>query len=147
MKPALLISACLTGETCRYDGRSNLQPDLLKLLADYRLVPVCPEVAGGLPTPRPPAEIQGTRVRRANGEDVTAAFQKGAEVCLAIGREAGAQQAILKSRSPACGCGRIYDGSFSGRLIAGDGVFTQRLKADGITCISDENYLAEKQSR
>ncbi|MEA3286669.1 MAG: DUF523 domain-containing protein, partial [Candidatus Marinimicrobia bacterium] len=104
-------------------------------------IPVCPEVEGGLPTPRPPAEITGDQVLRENGEDVTLQFKRGAKLCRDKGLADNAALAILKSRSPACGCGQIYDGSFSGKLIDGDGIFTQSLKAAGIKCISDEDYL------
>ena len=137
----VLISACLMGEACRFDGQGKHNSELLELLKDKTLIPVCPEVEGGLPIPRPPAEIKGSGVFRENGEDVSEAFQKGASLCLEKSVAAHVGQAILKSRSPACGCGKIYDGSFSKTLIEGDGVFTLHLKAAGINCISDEQYL------
>ncbi len=137
----VLISACLMGEACRFDGQGKHNSELIELLKGKTLVPVCPEVEGGLPTPRPPAEIKGNGVFRGNGEDVSEAFKKGASICTEKSISAQVSQAILKSRSPACGCGKIYDGSFSKTLIDGDGVFTQYLKAAGIDCISDEQYL------
>ena len=140
---AIVISACLMGEACRFDGQGKHNSQLLELLKDHTLIPVCPEVEGGLPIPRPPAELQGNGVFRANGEDVSAAFQKGASFCTEKSVSAYASQAILKSRSPACGCGKIYDGSFSKTLIDGDGIFTQHLKAAGIHCVSDEDFLSE----
>jgi len=103
------------------------------------LLAVCPEVEGGLSVPRPPAEIVGERILRQNGEDVTAPFKKGVTACSRLAREAGVRVAILKERSPSCGCGQVYDGSFSGKLVAGDGVFTRELKAMGIECIPDES--------
>ncbi|MCF7826597.1 MAG: DUF523 domain-containing protein [Candidatus Marinimicrobia bacterium] len=139
----LLISACLLGEPCRFDGQGKYNSELLDLLQDKTLIPVCPEVEGGLPVPRPPAEIRGKQVFRENGEEVSSQFIKGAEICRDKGIAEKANLAILKSRSPACGCGQVYDGTFSKRLKAGDGVLTQALKAAGIKCISDEQYLKE----
>lgn len=141
----IIISACLLGEPCRFDGSGKHNPELMNLLKDKNLVAVCPEVSGGLPTPRPPAEILGDRVFRANGEDVSAAFQKGATECTKQASAARAHLAILKSRSPACGCGQVYDGSFSKSLVEGDGIFTQHLKSAGVKCISDEEFLQRKQ--
>lgn len=141
MSKAILISACLLGENCRYDGGNSVRSELLDLLSDRQLIPVCPEVEGGLPIPRPAAEIRHGQVFRENGEEVTAQFQQGAQLCLESGQAQNAQMAILKSRSPACGCGKIYDGSFTGTLVEGDGIFTRTLKTAGIDCISDENYI------
>ena len=144
MSDAILISACLLGENCRYDGNSSKSSELVELIHNYKLIPVCPEVVGGLPTPRPPAEIKGDQVFRENGEDVTSQFIKGAEFCRDKGISEKATLAILKSRSPASGVGQIYDGSFTKTLVEGNGIFTQTLKADGIACISDEEYLSNK---
>jgi len=137
----IVVSACLLGETCRFDGRGKYNSELLELLKDQTIIPICPEVEGGLPTPRPPAEIRGSGVFRKNGEDVSAAFLKGASISTEKSVSSHVTQAILKSRSPACGCGKVYDGSFSNTLIDGDGIFTQQLKSAGIACISDEQYL------
>ena len=98
------------------------------------MLPVCPEVAGGLSIPRPRAEIRDDGVITEKGEDVTEAFRSGAKTCLEEALGAGAREAILKSKSPSCGCGKIYDGSFDGRLVDGDGLFTQLLKEAGVSC-------------
>lgn len=143
MAKNVLISACLLGEPCRFDGQGKHNSGLLELLKDNALIPVCPEVEGGLGIPRPPAEIRSGGVYRQNGEEVSKAFTTGAAICTEKAVSAQVTQAILKSRSPACGCGQVYDGSFSGRLTEGDGIFTQHLKVAGIRCISDEDYLKE----
>ncbi len=137
----ILISACLVGEPCRFDGSSKERSELLDLLSNDELIPVCPEVEGGLGIPRPPAEIVGEQVLRASGEDVTREFQTGAEYCRDLGLKANVKQAILKSRSPACGCGEVYDGNFSRTLVQGDGIFTQSLKAAGLSCVTDEDFV------
>lgn len=111
------------------------------MLEGKHLIPVCPEVEGGLSTPRPPAEIREGRVYRGNGAEVTDQFSEGARICLERGLVQDVRLAILKSRSPACGCGQIYDGSFSKKLVPGDGIFTKILKTAGIDCISDEDYI------
>ena len=128
----LLISACLLGIPCRYDGASKPHP-LAKALAEtHHLVPVCPEQLGGLATPRPPAERQGDRVTARTGADVTAAYRRGAEAALELCRLLDVQAAVLKERSPSCGHGEIYDGTFSGTRIPGDGVTAELLSAHGI---------------
>ncbi len=142
MNEPIIVSACLLGEACRFDGQGKGNSELMELLKDKTLIPVCPEVEGGLPIPRPPAEIKDSGVFRENGEDVSGAFQKGASICTEKAVSTHVSQAILKSRSPACGCRQVYDGSFSKTLINGDGIFTQHLKSAGITCISDEDYLS-----
>ena len=131
-KPCLLVSACLLGTPCRYDGQSKPHPAVAALAERYTLVPVCPEVAGGLPTPRPPSERQGARVVTRTGEDVTAAYRRGAEAALAAAKACGAVAALLKERSPSCGSGEIYDGRFSGSLVPGDGVTAELFKKNGI---------------
>lgn len=146
MSEPVLISACLLGEPCRFDGRSSNNEQLKQALQDKQLIPVCPEVAGGLPIPRPAAEILGNRVVREDGTDVTHYFEAGAQDCLESGVAQGATFAILKSRSPACGCGQVYDGSFTKNLIPGDGIFTRSLKEAGIQCFSDEDYLRRRDS-
>ena len=128
----ILISACLLGSCCRYDGASKAHP-LAALLAErHTLVPVCPEQLGGLPTPRPPAERQGGTVRTRSGIDVTDQYRRGAEETLRLCRLLGCEAAVLKERSPSCGRGQIYDGTFSGTLTAGDGVTAELLTANGI---------------
>lgn len=138
----ILISACLLGEPCRYDAKGKENRTLLSQLEGHQLVAVCPEIEGGLSTPRPPAEQVGLKVLRENGEDVTPAFTQGASICTTKAVSAHISTAILKSRSPACGCGEIYDGTFSKTLKSGDGVFTKALKAAGVECISDEEFLS-----
>lgn len=138
----LLISACLLGCPCRYDGASKPQAQCAALLARHTVVPVCPEKLGGLPTPRPPAERQGSRVVTAAGADVTRAYRRGAEEALRRCRVFGCEAAVLKERSPSCGCGAIYDGSFTALLTAGDGVTAELLKAEGIP-VYGESRLAE----
>lgn len=144
MKEKILISACLMGEACRYDGQGSERRErreLLSTLLDKQLIPVCPEVEGGLPIPRPPAEIQDDRVLREDGSDVTLQFKLGSQICRDKGLEQGVGLAILKSRSPACGCGEVYDGSFTRTLVKGNGIFTQSLLDAGIECISDEAFV------
>ena len=128
----ILISACLLGVRCRYDGASKVHPEVQALMERHTLVPVCPEQLGGLPTPRIPAERQGETVRTREGGDVTEAYCRGAEEVLRLCRVFGCEAAVLKERSPSCGSGEIYDGSFTGTLTAGDGVTAQMLKAHGI---------------
>lgn len=131
----LLISACLLGANCKYSGGSNRLPDelLLRLREKYRLVPVCPETAGGLPIPRQPSERCGDKVLSRLGADVTGEFHKGGETALELSRRFGCKKALLKENSPSCGSGKIYDGSFTGTLTDGDGVAAEKLKAAGIT--------------
>ena len=128
----ILISACLLGTRCRYDGASKEHPEVLKLAEHHTLVPVCPEQLGGLPTPRTPSERQGDAVCTREGTNVTEAYRRGAEEALRLCRMLGCQAAVLKERSPSCGCGEIYDGTFTGTLTAGDGVTAELLKANGI---------------
>jgi len=130
----LLISACLLGRPCRYDGASKPLPEqqLASLRERFTLVPVCPETAGGLPTPRIPSERNGERVVNREGRDVTAEYRRGAEYTRTLAREKGCRQALLKERSPACGCGEIYDGTFTARLVPGNGVAAEALLKEGI---------------
>lgn len=128
----ILISACLLGVRCRYDGASKEHPLAAELAKRYTLVPVCPEQLGGLPTPRPPAERRGDRIITRNGTDVTDCYRRGAEETLRLCRLLGCGAAVLKERSPSCGCGRIYDGTFSGTLTAGNGAAAELLSAHGL---------------
>ena len=134
MKRNILVSACLLGVCCRYDGRGNPNGAVLALLNrdDVTLIPVCPEQLGGLPTPRVPSErLDGSVINRA-GEAVTAQFNLGAEEALKIARLFHCRTAILKERSPSCGCGKVYDGTFSGSLTEGNGVAAELLRREGI---------------
>ena len=128
----LLVSACLLGTPCRYDGKSKADGRIQALAGKYEFIPVCPEQLGGLPTPRVPSERQVERVVTADGRDVTAEYRRGAEAALALCLQNGCKAAVLKEKSPSCGCGQIYDGTFSRRLIAGDGVTAELFKAHGI---------------
>lgn len=129
----VLVSACLLGENCKYSGGNNLCPGLLDWLKTegHEAVPVCPEQLGGLPTPRTPAEIVGGAVTTRDGEDVDQAFRQGAEAALGIARREGAELAVLQPRSPSCGVKQIYDGTFSGRRVSGQGVFAKLLAENG----------------
>ena len=129
----ILISACLLGVCCRYDGNGKQIDNFEELSKKYHLIPVCPEQLGGLSTPRLPAEIVGTRVITKDGSDVTAAFTRGAIETLRLAKLYGCTTAILKERSPSCGNNIRYDGTFSGALTTGDGITTALLKANNIT--------------
>ena len=138
----LLVSACLLGTPCRYDGRSKADTRVQVLSDKYDLIPICPEELGGLPTPREPSERQGERVAMRSGRDVTEEFRRGAAAALALCLQNGCKAAVLKEKSPSCGCGQVYDGTFSRRLIEGDGVTAEALKAHGITVYGESD--AEK---
>jgi len=141
----ILISRCLLGEPCRYDGKSKPAPvvdDLRR--AGHRLIPVCPEVLGGLPTPRPPAECQPDgRVVNREGVDVTAQYRSGAQQALELARGEGCALAILKANSPSCGSLHIYDGTFSRNLIPGQGVAAQLLIRAGISVVDEDHIPPE----
>ncbi len=141
MEP-ILISACLLGASCRYDGGSKPVLSVEALMGKYQLVPVCPEQLGWLPTPREPSERQGARVVMKSGTDVTEQYRRGAEQALHLARVFGCTKAVLKERSPSCGTGEIYDGTFSGRLIPGDGVTAEVLKAHGIEVFGESEIEA-----
>lgn len=136
----ILISACLLGLACRYDGNSKPCPKALALAKDphIQLIPFCPECYGGLPTPRPPAEQQQGKVLNAAGADVTAQYQKGAREALRLCQITGCKKAVLKARSPSCGCGKIYDGSFTKTLVAGNGITADLLLQNGIEVLTEE---------
>lgn len=138
MKEKILVSACLMGEPCRYDGAAKPSAAVAALAARYDLVPICPEVAGGLPTPRTPSEIVGGRVVNRAGEDVTAAFVHGAAAAVETARKYGVRRAVLKARSPSCGRDVVYDGTFSGALAPGDGVTAAALRAAGVMIYTEE---------
>ncbi len=123
MKPKLLVSACLLGTPCRYDGKSKKNEAVCALAERFELIPVCPEVLGGLPTPRTPSERRGACVVRKDGRDVTAEYRRGAECALETARREGVLAAVLKERSPSCGSGEIYDGTFTGALTTNPTVY------------------------
>lgn len=130
----IIVSACLAGYRCRYDGKTVPNEDVIAMMKRGEAIPVCPEMLGGLPCPRTPSERQsdGT-VRMRDGTDVTDAYACGAKETLRLARLYGCDRAVLKARSPSCGCGQIYDGSFSGTLIEGSGVTAELLMKNGIT--------------
>lgn len=140
-----LVSACLLGTPCRYDGASRPSAAVLALGERHTLIPVCPECLGGLPTPRPPAERRGDRVINCEGRDVTEEYRLGAEEVLRLARRHGVQGAILKSKSPACGVGRIYDGSFTRRLTDGNGVAAELLLSAGIPVTDEERLFPDEK--
>ena len=129
----LLVSACLMGVGCRYDGKSNELPQLAELIARHDCIPACAEVFGGLPTPRVPAEIVGDRVVNKEGRDVTAEFARGAKEVARLAQVTGCTAALLKERSPSCGRGQVYDGTFTKTLVEGDGLTARALKDLGLT--------------
>ena len=133
----LLVSACLLGTPCRYDGKSKPCDAVIALCSRFDLLPVCPEVMGGLPTPRIPSEIQGDSVRMRDGTDVTENYRLGAQKALEIAQKNGCTTAILKEKSPSCGKGAVYDGSFCGVLVSGDGICTQLLLKNGIRVLGE----------
>ena len=137
----ILVSACLAGVPCRMDGRSKTIPEIRALVDAGLAVAVCPEVLGGLETPRAPSEIRDGRVVNTLGLDVTDAFVRGAEKALAICREKGCTKAVLKSRSPSCGVGRVHNGLFDGGLTDGNGVFAAMLLKEGIPVMTEEDDL------
>ena len=136
----LLISACLMGYECKYCGGSNrlAERELEALRAKCRLIPVCPESAGGLSTPRDPSERRGERVVSSKGVDVTSQYNKGADTAMYLARRYGCKAALMKAKSPSCGSGEIYDGTFTGTIVPGYGVAAERLEAAGIRVLSED---------
>ena len=141
MKPRVLVSACLLGVGCRYDGNSK-GVDLERLMSACALIPVCPEQLGGLPTPRAPSECRGDGVFARDGSDVTVQFRRGAEETAGLAETFGAKYALLKAKSPSCGVGAIYDGSFTGTLVPGMGMAAQALSGMGVK-LYDESHIDE----
>lgn len=145
----VLVSACLAGVPCTHEAEAKTRAWAMRLVAEGRAILACPEVAGGLPVPRPEAEIRGgegadvldgrARVVNVEGEDVTEAYLRGAEAARGAAARSGAALAILKARSPSCGCGAIYDGTFTGTRKQGDGVTAAALTRAGMTVVSDED--------
>ena len=135
----IAVSACLLGENCKYNGGNNYSERLRDYIKDKDVVAVCPEVLGGLPIPREPSEIVNGIVRHKDGTSVDKEFKKGAKAALEIVKEQNAEIVILQSRSPSCGVNAIYDGSFSGRIKSGQGIFADLLKRNGIKAIDIED--------
>ena len=134
----ILVSACLLGISCRYDGRSVPNEQVIALSEKYALIPICPEIYGGLSTPRTPSERVGERVLMKDGRDVTENYARGAEATVRLAELSGAKYAILKAKSPSCGKGRIYDGTFTGRLVDGNGVTAENLTRVGIKVLTED---------
>ncbi|MBR5539316.1 MAG: DUF523 domain-containing protein [Clostridia bacterium] len=134
----ILVSACLLGCACRYDGKSKPHTDVLALAKKHTLIPICPEIYGGLSTPRLPSEISGGRVINSGGTDVTAEYEKGASEALKLAKIANCHIAVLKAKSPSCGKGAVYDGTFSRTLTSGDGITAALLISNGITVITED---------
>ena len=135
----IVVSACLLGENCKYSGGNNRSEAVLAFLRGHEVLPVCPEVLGGLPTPRTPAEIVDGTVTTKDGRNVDAAFRRGAALALAQAEERGAELAILQPRSPSCGAREVYDGTFSGRKVRGQGVFARLLMDSGFRVLEPED--------
>jgi uncharacterized protein YbbK (DUF523 family) len=140
LKPTVIVSACLLGTRCNHLGAGSPSREVRALAADHLLVPVCPEVMGGLPTPRPAAELQPDgRVVTERGDDVTDAYRRGADATARLARAVGAREAVLKARSPSCGCHEVYDGSFTRTRVPGEGVSARALREAGVSVRSEED--------
>ena len=133
----VIVSACLLGTACRYDGKSKADSRVISLIKKANLIPVCAEILGGLPTPRVPAEIVGDKVIRRDGADVTEEYVRGAKEVLRLAELYGCRYALLKERSPSCGKRLIYDGTFSGTLSEGDGITAKLLEEHGISVFGE----------
>jgi len=139
----ILVSACLAGIPCRWDCGAKTNSPVVELVRAGKAIPLCPEQLGGLPTPREASEIQGELVVTKKGIDVTAQFMRGADIVLEIARFFSCTEAILKSLSPSCGVGRIYDGTFSKTAVSGDGVTARLLKKNGIHCVTEDSRTVQ----
>ena len=139
MKEKILVSACLLGIDCKYSGGNNYNEKVLEYIKDYEVIPVCPEIMGGLSTPRPPSERVGNKVINNQNIDVTKEYIKGANETLKLAKLFDVKKALLKAKSPSCGKGKIYDGSFSGTLIEGNGVTVDLLQSNGIEVITEQD--------
>ncbi len=137
----ILVSACLLGLKVRYDGKEKTNEELVEKIKDYDFIPVCPEIFGGLSTPRVPAEIRENKVINKEGIDVTSNYNRGAEEVLKLAKKFNIKRVVLKSKSPSCGKGKVYDGSFSGNLVDGFGVTAKLLMDNGIEVLSEYDFL------
>ena len=135
----IMVSACLLGENCKYNGGNNLSEKVMKFIEGHEVISVCPEVMGGLPTPRIPSEIVNGVVTAADGQNVDTEFRKGAQIGLELAKENDVDLVILQSRSPSCGVKQVYDGTFSGNKIDGQGIFVQLLIENGYKVIDVED--------
>lgn len=136
MKEYVLISACLLGVNCKYNGENNYQEEVEEIIKEYNVIPICPEIYGGLSTPRIPSEIKDNKVINKNNEDVTKYFVKGATETLKLAKMLNVKKAYLKAKSPSCGAGKIYDGTFTNTLTEGYGITAKLLKENGIEIIT-----------
>lgn len=139
MKEKILVSACLLGINCKYSGGNNQNEKVLEYIKDKEVIPVCPEIMGGLSTPRPPSEILNDKVMNNLNQDVTQQYKKGAEETLKLAKIFNVKKALLKAKSPSCGKGYIYDGTFSSTLIEGNGITTKLLIENGIEVITEKD--------
>lgn len=135
----ILVSACLLGYNCKYNGKNNYNSKIVELLKEHEVVPVCPEMLGGLSCPRIPCEKVGDKIMDKEGNDCTKQFIKGAEIALNRAKEKQVDFAILQRRSPSCGYSLIYDGTFNGNLIVGSGIFAQKLQSLDIPIMEAES--------
>ena len=143
MKEKILVSACLLGINCKYSGGNNKNEKVLEYIKDKEVIPVCPEIMGGLSTPRPPSEIINDKVMNSLNQDVTQQYKKGAEETLKLAKLFNVKKALLKAKSPSCGKGYIYDGTFSSTLIEGNGITTKLLIENGIEVITEKDLEDE----
>ncbi|NME69879.1 DUF523 domain-containing protein [Flammeovirga aprica] len=148
MTPKYIISSCLVGVKCRYNATCSSTVNLEKMIETGEAIPVCPEVIAGLSTPREPVELQqtdnGIKVTSKQGNEYTQQFLNAADEVLKICKENNITDAILQARSPSCGFGKIYDGTFSGKLIEGNGVVADKLFKNGVNVVTDEEFKSEK---
>lgn len=142
MKETILISACLLGQNVRYDGKTKEVKGLIELTRYYNVIPMCPELSGGLKIPRDPSEIVGDKVLSKRGRDVTDYYNDGAYLAATICKMKNVRLAILKERSPSCGTHFIHDGSFTDKVIPGKGITVRRLEAMGVRCLNEDEGLA-----
>ena len=144
----VLVSACLLGVACNHVGAANPSPSVQALLETRRLIPICPETAGGLPTPRPAAELRANgSVWTDTGRDVTDAFMRGATAAVELAKAGRVTMAVLKARSPSCGCSRVYDGTFTRTLVDREGVTAAALRHAGVVVLSEEDISAVGSGR
>ena len=141
----ILVSACLLGQKCKYNGGDNCSEAVMEFIQGHEAIPVCPELAGGLSVPRSPCEIVDGVVMNADGQNVDKAFRDGAALCVELAKEKKIDLAILQSRSPSCGVDQIYDGTFSGKKIAGSGVFANALRENGFKVLDAETLSKNKE--
>lgn len=139
MKEKILVSACLLGVDCKYNGGNNYNEKVIEYLKDKEVIPICPEIMGGLSTPRQPSEIIGDKVINKNNINVTKEYQKGASETLKIAKLFNVKKALLKAKSPSCGKGKIYDGTFNNILTSGNGITTNLLEKNGIEVLTEQD--------